>query len=71
MNNPNAMTGKGNMFNIRYNDGFYQHDMIGNIDAPTYMVLGSTIENIIEYPSTSSLADLNGRHIIANIGYRN
>jgi len=46
--NMNATTGAGWLFGIDMDRGFYVSDTIGSIDAPGYIVTGSTVENIFE-----------------------
>jgi hypothetical protein len=67
-NNSNAMTGRGYVHGLA--DGFFSSETIGNIDAPTHTVTGSTFANVINYSKNHSLHDLNGRYVIPNIVFR-
>ena len=60
LDNPNAMTGRGFMFHIDYDRGFYSTETIGSIDAPAFVVAGSAVEN----------CQGNDRYVISNITMR-
>jgi hypothetical protein len=64
-NNVNVMTGNQYVFGLK--DGFYSSETIGNVDAPLYTLVGSTIDNNLDFGPDD---DLTGRHIIPNIAFR-